>query len=64
VVDSRRVFLLTRIDASQALERITLDPRQRLPVGFALTGAKADERQVLIDMLHADPSLTTGRYRS
>ena len=29
-----------------------------LPVGFALTGAKADERQVLIDMLHADPSLT------
>jgi hypothetical protein len=30
-----------------------------LPVGFALTGAKADERQVLLDILHADPSLTT-----
>jgi hypothetical protein len=29
-----------------------------LPVAFALTGAKADERQVLLDMLHADPSLT------
>jgi hypothetical protein len=29
-----------------------------LPVGFALTGAKADERQVLLDMLHADPTLT------
>ena len=31
---------------------------QGLPVGFALTGAKADERQVLLDMLHADPTLT------
>jgi len=29
-----------------------------LPVGFALTGAKADERQVLLDILHADPDLT------
>jgi len=29
-----------------------------LPVAFALTGAKADERQVLLDMLHADPTLT------
>jgi hypothetical protein len=29
-----------------------------LPVGFALTGAKADERSVLLDILHADPSLT------
>ena len=29
-----------------------------LPVGFALTGAKADERQVLLDILHADPTLT------
>ena len=28
-----------------------------LPVGFALTGAKADERQVLLDIL-ADPALT------
>ncbi len=29
-----------------------------LPIGFALTGAKADERQVLLDILHADPTLT------
>jgi Transposase DDE domain len=28
-----------------------------LPVGFALTGAKADERQVLLDILAADPHL-------
>ena len=33
-----------------------------LPVGFALTGAKADERQVLLDIL-ADPALTAGRPR-
>jgi hypothetical protein len=33
-----------------------------LPVGFALTGAKADERQVLLDIL-ADPVLTAGRAR-
>jgi hypothetical protein len=31
-----------------------------LPVGFALTGAKADERQVLLHIL-ADPALTAGR---
>ena len=31
-----------------------------LPVGFALAGAKADERQVLLGIL-ADPALTTGR---
>jgi hypothetical protein len=31
-----------------------------LPVGFALTGAKADERQVLLDILD-DPQLTAGR---
>jgi len=31
-----------------------------LPVGFALTGAKADERQVLLGIL-ADPALTAGR---
>lgn len=30
-----------------------------LPVGFALTGAKADERQALLDILHADPTLTS-----
>jgi hypothetical protein len=33
-----------------------------LPVGFALTGAKADERQVLLDILD-DPGLTAGRAR-
>jgi hypothetical protein len=32
-----------------------------LPVGFALTGAKADERQVLLDILHSDPALLTER---
>ena len=31
-----------------------------LPVAFALTGAKADERQVLLDIL-ADPALVTDR---
>ena len=33
-----------------------------LPVGFALAGAKADERQVLPGIL-ADPALTAGRAR-
>jgi hypothetical protein len=33
-----------------------------LPVGFALTGAKADERTVLLDILD-DPGLTAGRVR-
>lgn len=28
-----------------------------LPIAFALTGAKADERQVLLDLLDADPAL-------
>ena len=32
-----------------------------LPAGFALTGAKADERQVLLDIIAADPALTAGR---
>jgi hypothetical protein len=32
-----------------------------LPAGFALTGAKADERQVLVGILAADPALTAGR---
>jgi hypothetical protein len=32
-----------------------------LPVGFALTGAKADERQVLLSVLGADPDLCEGR---
>jgi Transposase DDE domain len=30
---------------------------QGLPVGFAVSGAKADERQVLLDLLRADPVL-------
>jgi hypothetical protein len=33
-----------------------------LPVGYALTGAKADERTVLLDILD-DPVLTAGRAR-
>lgn len=33
-----------------------------LPIGFALAGAKADERQVLLDVLH-DPALAAGRPR-
>jgi len=32
-----------------------------LPIGYALTGAKADERQVLLELLDADPTLTAGR---
>ena len=32
-----------------------------LPIGFALTGAKADERQVLPGIFEAGPSLTAGR---
>jgi hypothetical protein len=32
-----------------------------LPVGFALAGAKADERQVLLDILAADPTLAAAR---
>jgi hypothetical protein len=32
-----------------------------LPVGFALTGAKADEREVLLGILRTDPSLLTDR---
>ncbi len=32
-----------------------------LPVGFALTGAKADERQVLLELLHDDPTLAASR---
>jgi hypothetical protein len=34
---------------------------QGLPIGFALTGAKADERQVLLDLLHDDPTLASSR---
>jgi hypothetical protein len=32
-----------------------------LPVGFALSGAKADEREVLLGILDANPALTAGR---
>jgi len=34
---------------------------QGLPIGYALTGAKADERQVLLDLLHDDPMLAGSR---
>jgi Transposase DDE domain len=36
-------------------------PCTPLPIGFALTGAKADERTVLLDILHTDPSLSAQR---
>jgi hypothetical protein len=32
-----------------------------LPVGFALTGAKADERQTLLEIFHLDSTLTADR---
>jgi hypothetical protein len=32
-----------------------------LPVAFALTGAKADERQVLLDLLAVEPQLVAAR---
>jgi hypothetical protein len=32
-----------------------------LPIGFALTGAKADERQVMLSVLAADPALVAHR---
>lgn len=32
-----------------------------LPIAFAVTGAKADERQTLLDMLATDPALTRDR---
>jgi Transposase DDE domain len=32
-----------------------------LPIAFALTGAKADERQVLLDLLAAEPELVAAR---
>jgi hypothetical protein len=32
-----------------------------LPIGYALTGAKTDERQVLLDLLHDDPTLASSR---
>jgi len=34
---------------------------QGLPIGYALTGAKADERQVLLDLLNEDPTLAGSR---
>ena len=34
---------------------------QGLPVAFAITGAKADERQVVLDLLHDDPALAASR---
>src|SRR5665811_355392 len=32
-----------------------------LPIGYALTGAKADERQVRLGLLHDDPTLAASR---
>jgi DDE family transposase len=32
-----------------------------LPVAFAVSGAKADDRQVLLDLVHTDPALTPAR---
>jgi len=32
-----------------------------LPIGFALTGAKADERHTLLEIFHTDPTLTADR---
>lgn len=32
-----------------------------LPIAFALTGAKADERHVLLELLHDDPTLAASR---
>ncbi|MFI9611596.1 IS982 family transposase [Streptomyces sp. NPDC052023] len=34
---------------------------QGLPIAFALTGAKADERETLLDLLAAEPGLVTAR---
>jgi len=34
---------------------------QGLPIGYALTGAKADARQVLLDLLNDDPTLAGSR---
>jgi hypothetical protein len=34
---------------------------QALPVAFALTGAKADERETLLDLLAAEPHLLAAR---
>jgi hypothetical protein len=34
---------------------------QGLPIAFALTGAKADERETLLDLLAAEPGLTAAR---
>jgi hypothetical protein len=32
-----------------------------LPIGFAVTGAKADEHQTLLEIFHTDPHLTANR---
>jgi hypothetical protein len=38
-----------------------ISTRTGLPIGFALTGAKADERQTLLEIFHLDPTLTADR---
>lgn len=34
---------------------------QGLPIAFALTGAKADEHEILLDLLAAEPELVAAR---
>ena len=44
------------------LRRHLLCTLHGLPVGFALSGAKADQREVLLGILDADPRLTAGQF--
>jgi hypothetical protein len=41
--------------------RLLVCTLQGLPIAFALTGAKADERETLLDVLTAEPELVTAR---
>src|SRR4051794_14631204 len=43
------------------LRRHLLCTLHGLPVGYAISGAQADEREVLLGILEADPMLTAGR---
>jgi hypothetical protein len=47
--------------SSGACACIWCAPSRALPVAFALTGAKADERETLLDLLSADPGLVAAR---
>lgn len=44
-------------------ELYTLATLQGLPIVFALTRAKADERETLLDLLSAEPELVAARPR-